>query len=263
MKKEYFISSPKTKAGLCNRIKSLVSCMQIADRTGKTLIINWLKSDGFNCEFSDLFSNRLLHTNSSKLRIHKIKEAHDNYFITETWRLLPPNIKLENIQNGNHEMIDFQYQETNNTVIETYIPYFQSLQITEFIDRQVNEFAKTFDENTISIAIRTWIDAPNRQHLFDTEKVLKIFEENQLSTFFISSDSEKLINLLSNKYGSKILSYPKRTYTGDRNSTEGIQDALIDLLLLSKNKKLMASANSTFSEVAWWFGKCEANVQII
>ncbi len=237
--------------------------MQIADRTGKTLILNWLKSDGFNCDFSDLFSNKLLHSNSCKFRIHKIKEAHVNYFLTETWRLLPPNIKLENVKNGNHEMIDFQYQDTNSGVKETYIPYFQSLQITEFIDRQVNEFAKKFDENTISIAIRTWIDAPSRQHLFDIEKVHKIFDENQLSTFFISSDSEKLIYLLSNIYGNRILSYPKRTYTGDRNSKEGIQDALIDLLLLSKNKKLMASANSTFSELAWWFGKCEASVQII
>jgi len=59
------------------------------------------------------------------------------------------------------------------------------------------------------------------------------------------------------------LSFPKRTYHGDRNSIEGIQDALIDLLLLSKNNQLVASAQSTFSEVAWWFGECRASVQII
>lgn len=59
------------------------------------------------------------------------------------------------------------------------------------------------------------------------------------------------------------MSYPTRTTRGDRNSTEGIQDALIDMLLLAKNAELRVSKLSTFSEVAWWFGQCNANVEII
>jgi hypothetical protein len=57
--------------------------------------------------------------------------------------------------------------------------------------------------------------------------------------------------------------YPKRTAVNDRTSREGMQDILIDLLLLSRNKHLVASYLSTFPELAWWLGGCQATVSII
>ena len=42
-----------------------------------------------------------------------------------------------------------------------------------------------------------------------------------------------------------------------------MQEILIDLLLLSRNRHLIASAYSTFPEVAWWLGGCVADVKII
>jgi len=68
---------------------------------------------------------------------------------------------------------------------------------------------------------------------------------------------------LVNRYGSRIISYPRRTQINDRVSREGMQDILIDLLLLSKNCTLIASYMSTYPEVAWWFGGCQATVEII
>ena len=59
------------------------------------------------------------------------------------------------------------------------------------------------------------------------------------------------------------MTYPRRTFPGDRKSREGIQDALIELLLLAENKSLKASYLSTFSEMAWWFGGCRARVEVI
>ena len=44
---------------------------------------------------------------------------------------------------------------------------------------------------------------------------------------------------------------------------EGIKDDLIELYLLSKNKVLIGSFTSTYSEVAWWLGGCNEKIVIL
>ena len=48
-----------------------------------------------------------------------------------------------------------------------------------------------------------------------------------------------------------------------RDFPEGVQDDLIELYLLSKNKILIGSHFSTFSEVSWWLAGCPQNVTIL
>jgi hypothetical protein len=59
----------------------------------------------------------------------------------------------------------------------------------------------------------------------------------------------------------RIMVYKKRSFS--RNDKKGVQDALVDLLLLSGTKYIIGSYLSTFTETAWWFGQCEARVEIV
>ena len=88
-------------------------------------------------------------------------------------------------------------------------------------------------------------------------------DKEKTGNFFIVCDSPPVVEQVRQRYGARVLLYPRRMFSGDRKSTEGIQDALIELLLLAKNKSLKASHLSTFSEMAWWLGGCQAAVEVI
>ena len=84
--------------------------------------------------------------------------------------------------------------------------------------------------------------------------------------FFLTSDSQKVLNFFSNEceLKNRIITYPRQTeLDNSRDNQEGIKEDLIELYLLSKNKYLIGSHFSTYSEVAWWLGNCTNNVIII
>lgn len=46
------------------------------------------------------------------------------------------------------------------------------------------------------------------------------------------------------------------------NSLDTISRALVDMILLSRCKKLIVSYQSTFAETAWWLGGCQAETVV-
>ena len=48
-----------------------------------------------------------------------------------------------------------------------------------------------------------------------------------------------------------------------RDFPEGVQEDLIELYLLSKNRILIGSHFSTFTEVAWWLGPDNMSVTVL
>ena len=96
--------------------------------------------------------------------------------------------------------------------------------------------------------------------------MLKKLEENKKTNFFLSTDCSaiKKYFLDHNKLKNYIKYYPRCSSHGNsRSNKEGIQEDLIDLYLLSKNKSIIGSHNSTFTEVAWWLAECPEDITII
>ena len=90
----------------------------------------------------------------------------------------------------------------------------------------------------------------------------KILEDNPNIKFFICTDCILTQKRFIKKYPNSIY-YKKRDNLNIRNTKTAIQDAFIDILILSKLKYLLVSPKSTFTEVAWWFGECKAFVKTI
>ncbi|WP_188500462.1 hypothetical protein [Pontibacter amylolyticus] len=72
-------------------------------------------------------------------------------------------------------------------------------------------------------------------------------EENN-ANFFLSTDCKTTEKELLEKYPNRITTFQKSSY--NRNSEQGIQEALIDLYCLSKTDKVLGSYYSSFSQVA-------------
>lgn len=68
---------------------------------------------------------------------------------------------------------------------------------------------------------------------------------------YITSDSETVRREFQEKYGDKVISYRPRTLS--RNNDEGVQDAMVEMLLLSKCQEIVGGW-SGFAQVASMIG---------
>lgn len=264
---KYIIAS--ARGGLCNRIKCLVSAMRIAESQAKMLILFWPSDGDCACNFLDLFENKISQINQDELsQLIKKTDFDQVYQICDTWRLLslpqdelPRNFSRAYISETG-DNIDFEYGRIPIAVRQDILKYLFRLTPNNYITEKVAEFCRKFDNDTTGVQIRSW-ETEKRSALFDIRNVYQVLDKKRKGDFFIVCDSMQILKQVESRYKERVLVYPRRTFAGDRKSTEGIQDAFIELLLLAKNKYLIASYLSTFSEMAWWFGSCQAKVEII
>jgi len=266
------------KGGLSNRIKSFVSCIKLADENNNKYAIKWdiinnYKKDDhlLNCSFNELFINNIEIT-----KIEKNNKIYDNHCLSISDKdNLPKNFnnfdsKIKNRKFTKNDRfnrnIDFMYNKIPDNVKIKYIKYFKILQLHPKLEVKVNEFSKQFNEKTISIHIRSWNrkNEKIRTKLFNIKKVIDIMNKYPNNNFYLSSDSQNVLNKLKEIYKERLLIYPRKTsLDNSRDFHEGVQEDLIELYLLSKNKFIIGSHFSSFTEVAWWLAECPKDIIII
>ena len=136
---------------------------------------------------------------------------------------------------------------------------------------KIDHFSSNFDEKTISVHIRSWSRKNEEgRHYKRFQNGIRRFETEMLKykthNFFLATDSQKVKDYFQNKsiLKEKIICYPRKTNLDtSRKYPEGIQEDLIELYLLSKNKIIIGSHNSTYTEVAWWLAECPENITIL
>jgi hypothetical protein len=123
-------------------------------------------------------------------------------------------------------------------------------------------------ESLIGVQVRTWRDDPRRYrkyHLPALRRLLALMEAAPASArFLVVSDSDEIVPMLATRFGAaRVLQYPRSTSReASWRTPVGIQEDLIDMLLLARLPRLFASYLSTFSEVAWWLGGTRATVAV-
>ena len=270
------------KGGLANRIKSLVSCLRYGEENNVKVGVYWSILNSYekekhilNCGFKELFENDLEVTimkegdilyDSPCLRIFDEDEVPVN-FCTFKPRWKRKFIPKDHLRRD----VLFSYNKMPEKVKENYKPYFKKLILKEELQQKVDTFSKQFDENTISVHIRSWC-RPNEQGRACSLFIdgIERFENEMMkynnTTFFLSTDSPyvKKYFLRQSLLKNKIIVFHRTTSLENSRSLQtGIQEDLIELYLLSKNKVLIGSFNSTYSEVAWWLGGCNEKVTIL
>jgi len=264
-------------SGLSNRIKSLVSCIKLAEENNKDYKVKWDILDNYksnihilNCSFDKLFINNIeinKINKKDKIYNHHCFAISDKDNLPKNFNTFNPKInKTFNLNDRYRRNIDFMYNTIPDNVKINYIKYFKILQLCPELEERVNEFSKKFSKNTISIHIRSWNrngEKGRQDRLFNLKNFIEIINKYPNNNFYLSSDSQKVINELKEKYKEKILIFPRKTsLDNSRDFPEGIQEDLIELYLLSKNKFIIGSHGSTFTEVAWWLAECPKNIII-
>lgn len=238
--------------GLGNRIKCIVSAL-IYDPNAR---VYWPRTDRMDCSFLDLFDNASL----------LAEELESEAKILTTWRLegfpleqVPHGFAVHGAYRRDHgRTIDFEYHRIPQQVIDHVLARFMILQPSALIAEQVLEIKGSLPARTVGVHIRSWVDAPERAYKFSLKNYFRIMDSLKDETFFVASDSEDILLKMESRYPRRIVTPAILGIKGN-----GPQRALTEMYILGSTNRLLASYGSTFSEVAWWLGGAQAEVDVV
>ena len=169
-----------------------------------------------------------------------------------------------------YKTIDLLYQDTPSYFIEKYLKVLDKIEINPEVLDYVNSFLDDWS-NVIGLHIRSWWHtAPPRIYWHDN----KLFEDeidklDSTKSIFLCSDNDDVIRYFKQKYGQRIIAHEQimhqqkcNVFGFHHDDIQLVVDGFIDCLLLSKCDTIIGTWASTFTEVAWWLGKCKSNVII-
>jgi hypothetical protein len=255
--------------GLANRMRVIETAMAFAANHSAEVIILWEKSNILNAYYEQCFESL------PNVKIINIDCSGNNFFFRLKrkiinrlflWignfifdiRLYDSTIKnyLNDDRTPKPEEIFFtRVAETNNKVyFETCYEFVSVSQSSPVIIKQsIRERAINFLKpygRFIGVHIRRTdsLEAIENSpiELF-IERMDALIRQSSSVKFYISTDSEEVLNNLKNIYNEKVFT---ATYERTRHTAEGIISALVDLYCLSKSEMILGSFYSSFSQMA-------------
>jgi hypothetical protein len=238
--------SVEVKGGLCNRLSAFVSGMCLAEEMRAKVDIYW-PSNLSVCAaaFSELFEITAL---PSWVRVI------DSQIGTKKNLCITREEAVASIRNNVPILSYAKFYLTNDKMWNYYM---QSFVPKHLIIRSVKENLNKLPKGLSPIGIhirrtdcwKSIADSPT--YLFEN-KIRSITG----GFFFLATDDQKVAEGLINKF-------PKRVYCHEklrtRNTTEGIQEALVSLYTLACCSRILGSYSSTFTKTSAIMGgrKCE------
>jgi hypothetical protein len=164
--------------------------------------------------------------------------------------------------------IDLEYERIPEYFRTLYGGLFRRVAVRpELVSAAEAWAAANLDDAVVGVQVRTWRDDARRHrkyHVPSLRRLTRLMDASANARFLVVSDSDDVAPMLAQRYGARrIIGYSRATPRADSWLTPlGIQEDLIDMLLLARTQRLLASYLSTFSEVAWWLGGASANVAV-
>ena len=264
----YVISS--SQGGLSNRIICLISSMKIADETNRKLILYWPKDKYCNCIFKDLFKNKIREISKEDLRkviLSKNYEVYQNPL--KDLKNKKRFILIDGAQfiGFSEKGIILRFKDMSKGIKEEIFKHLKKIKIKEEILKKVEDFQNKFNGNVIGVHIRkgdfktlkNGMGNISDEDLF-IEKMKQELEENSEINFLLSTEDKETERKFREIFKNKLITYPKKTK--ERGEEGAVKEAFIEILLLSKTKKIYGTFGSTFSELASLFGKNELEIII-
>lgn len=252
--------------GMGNRLQAIICGQLLAEDTGRRFFVNW-ESEGHDCatHFTNLFlpvfdrmevipddvvcySSIQKHMGCATERYLPLlkKEVKESFFSVRSDHAV--NVAVFSC----HLFLQYFHDQRFNSRLRELINNVRP-EIKSKVDRYQDE---NFSVNTMGVHIRRkdWKSQKNMSYYFN--HMDKFSTKNSDVSFYVCSDDESSLTEIRERY-SNVHVYPARSLT--RGSSEAIEDALIELLLLSRTKVLIGTPGSTFSAMAQCIGGMPAN----
>ncbi len=247
--------------GLANRLRGIASAKILADHTGRRLLLNWEPSKNeCNISWEDLFVNQLeryhLPFSSFQKGVNLYDDTGSHDFYWDAPQLLAQNksdvVAMRTFRNFRPKGMteeDFRHAKSR---------FYNSLVPISAVDGVVSKMRERHfkDNDVIGVHIRRTdyysYMVKNLSSIAPTGLFVKtmrdILRTNPKTKFFLATDDKNEEQLVGNNLKDAVIVYGKKA--ARRSTVEGIQDALIDWLLLSKTSRIIGSYRSSFNEEA-------------
>lgn len=270
------------RGGLGNRITVLHSAVELAqDLHASKIRIIWINNDECGCRFAELFE-----------RIDYDFEVIELYMNYDRYQTLLKQLRYTKVIEKTLADLKYRYYtfSLRNKALDTSRNVITPTEREQYIKplKKGIWYTKThrdfygvyscdgvyFNQSIIKRAEQVRADYPGyiAFHIRRSDNELSIqlsptslFEERIESLvgdssnvkIYLATDDADLYQKLKRKYPDNII---PRQVSLERNSSSGMQDALLELLICANANKLYGSANSSFSNIAHLYGKNEFEV---
>lgn len=271
--------------GLCNRLKVIAAGQRLAAATGRRFAFTWPCTTA-GTQTLDLACNRpwstLFEAPDDALRLEEaeVRRIKGRRVLVEGERVDPadeaPAIVLSRqwrfVPLVGEPLIDLDYGDAPEVqaLRAELLPYVQAITPTAEFRTIIEGFAQDhgLGASSVGLHIRRTDHAAARATstdeafcaALDAALEAGLASGQPVERVFVATDDPPTEALLRARYGDRVVTRAKASL--DRRDPEAIGDALIDLMLLARCGALIGSAGSSFTELAWWLGGCEAPITI-
>lgn len=274
--------------GLGNRMRTIDSMISWCMEYNKEMTVLWNVDRYLNCPFEELFgpvylngveipilnlppSNRfywkkgIIQIPKMRRFISGVKTANkvhndDLYRIYDSANYLNKVDLVSEVDQMFYSKVESLMNKVGNESANWWIEscyrmspnqrYYKDFEPVLNLKEKIGKVTSTF-KNTVGLHIRR-TDHKTAIEFSGLNSFIKIVEkeiENDETTdFFVCSDSHETLNVLKQKFGSKINHNEIGSY--DRNNKQAIFDAVVDIYCLAGTRKIYGSYFSSFSQVA-------------
>ncbi|WP_072720493.1 nodulation protein NodZ, partial [Planktothrix tepida] len=252
-----------SEAGLCNRLRALCSCFCMSKILEIPLEICWEPQAACDCNFDDLYE-RVTENNVKFISVAELNSIDNPSQVIYINKMKHKNYFYETYLKDKVEQKDFDQE---------YVRFMRQLKVKPHLLLKINEFTQNFmpHDDILGVHIRrtdhvNYIRSNYPESVFssDAKFISAIGKEifKGYSKIFLATDNQLTKDMIFQNFPDLVISYcqdfndnyqQKIDKNNQRHTT--VEDALIDLYLLSKCKKIIGSYGSSFSEYAALLGK--------
>ena len=257
-------------------MRVIAATVDLAEKYGTSVTCLWESNSELGADFLDLFKEpkrfNISSKNEGKL-LSSYKTSAVKRIIAKFWnslRGLDYYFSAENVDRIVTEsgVYDFRlfFQKIEPLVAAkknicfvsgNYLADLKDVSMFEPKDEimmRINEYACKFNEHTYGLHIRRtdnrWAIEHSPISMF-CEVIEKKLKDEPDAKFYLSTDDPETVEFLKTKYENFLIIRPKHY---GRENIEAMEDAVIDMWILSKTKSIFGSYFSSFSEMAALLG---------
>ena len=252
----------RANGGLGNRMRVLAACLALCQKLGREIEVLWINNYELNCDYENLFLplEGIVVTNMNyipkwnkiglKLRANSIKKTYEDFDIqladkeiVELYAI--QSDLLKRIKNAKTVYIDTcEHFYGDHSFLSLLLP---TPHVLQEVYRRMEEMNT---DNYYGVHIRrgdnemSKLQSPTMEFI---EKLTKLEKNHTNLYFYLSTDDKGEARILQKMMGEKLYWFAAGQ---NRAKPRDIASALVDLLMLSKSKRILGSYWSSFSEIA-------------
>lgn len=262
-------------AGLGNRLLGLASAYAVAQRLNRELVVVWKREVGCNIKALELFElpMRVVEISENGFKKEPIAQILGDH-AKKKWRNKASlflecddveRIKKEQGYEGLLAVLQKEpvvYLKTFGPICEVNADTYRFLKPSASILEKGNALFARLNNHSVGVHVRRTDHmeaiANSPLSLF-VERMKQELATDDATTFFVATDDTTVKEELRAELDEKVLVFNEKGII-DRDSKAGLEDALIEMLALSKCRKILGSYNSTFSLLPSYIGNIPLEV---